>query len=149
MKRIVTILALGIALIGLTACQTAQTDILSIGLRTTVAVGASASLSKNPQYIASAQALVDGIDIAITENVTITKESIAKFVNDVAVRTKLPPAEAIVFTSLAQQIYTVYVEKYKVQVVKSADPTVLIYVNAFKGGLTDAIAAVNASRLKT
>lgn len=146
MKRLLILLTLGAALLSFTACQTAQTDIISISLRTTVAIGASASLSKNPAYITSAQALIDGIDIAITQNATITKGGIAKFVNDVAARTGLPTVETIVFTSLAQQIYTVYVEKYKTTVIKSADPAVLIYVNAFKNGLSDAIAAVNASK---
>jgi|GEM_PF-6503414 len=113
-------------------------------VRITVSTAATLSLAKNPLYIPAAEALVAGIDAIATENAQLSPAVIARFVADVCARKGLPPTDAIVFTSLAQTIYTAYVSTYQTQVVSTADPTVKLYIGAFRDGLNDALAILAA-----
>ncbi len=78
--------------------------------------------------------------------VDITPENIASFVKQITTRNGVPPADAAIFITLAQQIYTTYTATYKVQVVTVTDPRAMLFISAFKDGLSDAIGAVNSTR---
>ena len=115
-------------------------------LRATVATGATLALQKNPRYLPAAWALVMGIDAAVLGTGELTQENIATFVKEITTRHGVPAEDAPIFITLAQQIYLTYTATYKVQVVKTTDPRVLLFVTAFKDGLGDAITAVNSSK---
>lgn len=111
-------------------------------VRVLVSGSATITLSKNPNYAPVAAALAAGIDAAISDGKDITPESISSFVHIVAANHHLSAPDAAVFTNLAISVYQLYVATYKPAVVKAADPRVLLYVQAFKDGLNDAVAAV-------
>jgi hypothetical protein len=108
-------------------------------VRLTVGVGGGMALNKNPRYILAARALADGIDVAISKTPTLTLENIDAWVATVCEKNNVPPEDVGLFVGLANAIYAGYTETFKTQVVSTADPNVLLYVNAFKAGISDAV----------
>lgn len=141
------LIATSVLAFGLTACVSTPHPVFSAEqgaatVRIATSTGATLALNKNPSYVPVAVALSAGIDAAISQNATLTPEIIATYVKLVCRKNNLPPADTAVFINLANAVYQTYVSTYKTTVVSATDPTVLLYVNAFKGGLNDAVAAV-------
>lgn len=117
-------------------------------VRSTVGVGLTLVLNKNPKYTAAASALAAGIDVAIANTSTLTIAGIDAYVVDVCKKNGVSDEDSALFTGLANTIYTVYVAQFKPTVISSADPKVLLYVNAFKDGVNDAV-LVNGNARKS
>ncbi len=114
-------------------------------IRAFTSTGATLALSKNPKVIPVAAAIAAGVDVALAGNEALTAESIANYVKAICVKHEVSVAETAVFINLAQTVYNTYVASYKPGVVSAADPRVLLYANAFKNGLNDAVLAVNTA----
>jgi hypothetical protein len=114
-------------------------------LRISVGVGASLALNNNPKYAPAVAALAQGIDAAISQSATINPAQITAYVNAVCLKYGVKPVDVAIFDGLALSIYQMYVTTYKPAVVSSTDPTVLLYVNAFKDGLNDALGSFNTA----
>jgi hypothetical protein len=108
-------------------------------VRSTVGVGLTLVLNKNPKYTAAASALAAGIDVAIANTPTLTLQGIDAYVVQVCLKNGVSQEDTALFTGLANTIYTVYVAQFKPTVISSADPKVLLYVSAFKDGINDAV----------
>jgi hypothetical protein len=108
-------------------------------VRSTVGVGLTLVLNRNPKYTAAASALAAGIDVAISKSQTLTIQGIDSYVVDVCLKNGVSQEDTALFTGLANTIYTVYVSQYKPTVISSADPKVILYVMAFKDGVNDAV----------
>jgi len=115
-------------------------------VRSSVGVGLTLVLNKNPKYTAAASALAAGIDVAIASNSTLTLSAIDAYVSQVVIKNGVSAEDSALFTALANTIYTVYVSQYKPTVISSSDPKVLLYVNAFKEGVNDAVMVVGNSK---
>jgi hypothetical protein len=108
-------------------------------VRSTVGVGLTLVLNKNPKYTAAAGALAAGIDVAISKSQTLTIQGIDSYVVDVCLKNGVSQEDTALFTGLANTIYTIYVAQYKPSVIISSDPKVILYVMAFKDGVNDAV----------
>jgi hypothetical protein len=115
-------------------------------VRISVMAGVAPVLNNNPKYIPAAEALGAGISGALIENMTITPELIAQYVTRVCRNHNVAESDIPLFVTLAETIYDAYVATYKPAVVNSADPTALLYVNAFREGLLSAAAIASAKR---
>lgn len=128
----------------LSGCATGQKFTVSPALgaaavRLSVGVGGGMALNKNPRYVPAARALADGIDAAISTTPTLTLENIDAWVATVCEKNNVPSEDVGLFVSLANAIYAGYTQEFKTQVVSTADPNVLLYVQAFKAGISDAV----------
>jgi hypothetical protein len=121
------------------ACGTVSPQTGATTLRLTTSIGAGRILQNNPRYIPAAQALAAGIETAISAKATLTPENIAAFVRDLCANYDVAPPDAAEFVNLAVAIYETYVDTYRVQIVNTADPNVLLYIEAFRRGLLSAI----------
>lgn len=110
-------------------------------VRATVATGATLALNKNPAYAAAAQALADGIGVALGSDLTLTPELISAFVRQVCARHGMPPNDAAVFVTLALNVYHTYAAAYRAPLPSVADPTARLYLAAFRDGIADALLA--------
>lgn len=117
-------------------------------VRTTVGASLTLVLNKNPKYTGAASAISAGIDVAIANTSTLTIAGIDAYVVDVCRKNGVSDEDSALFTALANTIYTVYVSQFKPTVISSADPKVLLYVNAFKDGVNDAV-LVNGNARKS
>lgn len=107
-------------------------------------VGGTVLLRNNPQYIPAAQAIALGVDVALAASPTLTIDGINQFISTTALAKGVNPIDVPLFQTLADAIYQAYTAQFKTAVVTSTDPNVLLYVNAFKNGLTTAAAGASA-----
>jgi hypothetical protein len=112
-------------------------------VRIAVSSAGTLALARNPGYVPVARDLITGIDAAVGDGATITPETIREFVRRICAKRGLPAADSAVFVSLTLTAYDTYETTYKTAVVKSTDPVVLLYVEAFKRGLSDAVLAIS------
>lgn len=150
MKSPRSLLIFFVALLGLGGCATAPNAASpeqgAAALRIVTSTGATLALYRNPLYLPAATAISAGIDTALSGQAVLTPEVIAKFVRDICAKQNMPPIDVAVFVNLATSVYQAYFATYHPKLVLISDPTVQLYVRAFKDGLNDAVAAVNASR---
>ncbi len=143
-------IALAAILLSLSGCANFKmTPALgATAVRLTVGAGLGPVLSNNPKYVPVALALSAGIDAAIGNSTVLTLSGIDAYVKGVCEKYKLPDSDVAIFTNLVHAIYIGYTEEFKVTVIKTSDPQVLLYVNAFKNGVNDAVLTVNSTSHK-
>lgn len=148
LKAIALIFAAVLAALSFTGCVSNAPQIKvtpeqgAAAVRVAVSTGATLALANNPKEVPVAQALVAGIDVAVAANTTVTPEGIRSFVTDICAQYNVPANRVPLYVALSLNAYNAYTTAYKTQVVSATDPTVLLYVTAFKNGLNDALLAV-------
>jgi hypothetical protein len=125
-----------------TSCASVAPQQGAAAVRVTTSTGVTLALSNNPDYASAVAALASGIDAAVTESASIDPTSIAAFVRRICAAHHVREKDIPVFVNLAGVAYQAYVTTYRPQVVSAADPNVVLYLQAFKAGLQDALVAV-------
>lgn len=145
MKKYLLILALAFA-----GCATTggglNPETSALVLRTGTSVAAYEGLKNNPKYVAGTNALIVGLDAALTGNFVINDATIAAFVEHIAAKNHLDPAEGLFLSGIARTAWQVYAHKYHVTSVLISDPQAKLYVQSFRDGLNDALLLLSIPR---
>jgi hypothetical protein len=146
LSRLTALLSVFVAILGTgcaTSFQSPSPQQGAASVRVATSTGVTFALSNNPDYAPAIAALAAGIDAALSESATLDPAKISAFVRRICAAHDVRPADVPIFVNLATGIYQAYVTAYRPQIVSATDPNVLLYIQAFKGGLLDALAAVH------
>ena len=154
MKKLLLVLSLVSAVV-LTGCIN-PTSASSVGetakspatVRILTSSGATLALSNNPKYTTAAQGIITAIDAVTYGETVLTIEQVTKYVADICVQRGMTQQESIVFVSLARAVYSAYLQDHpqiNLERITLSNPTVKIYITAFRDGLNDALEIIAAT----
>lgn len=153
--RIVSTLVLvtSLALCACSSPSTSTTDAVEAAkspttVRLLTSSGATLALVNNPRYVPAAQGIIAAIDAVTYGDTVLTIEQVTRYVADICVQRGMTREESIVFISLARGVYTAYLEDHpqiNLERITLSNPTVKVYMRAFRDGLGDALAVIAAT----
>lgn len=142
MKRFLLILCLAFS-----GCASVTSDPATAAgfLRAGTTVAAYEGLKHNPRYVPGAAAMVAGIDVALTGNAVISDATIVAFVQGIAAKNHMEPAETLFLTTIARTAFQAFSAKYHVSEVLVSNPDAKLYLQAFRDGLNDAVISLSST----